>query len=89
MMFNIYAIKDKKSTYSTDLLILSSDDLAKRYFGNMISFLHASGDNHLILNYPDDFDLYRIGHYDADDGSITPCQPDFICSAANFFKVGD
>lgn len=89
MMFNVYAIKDKKSTYSTDLLILPSDELANRYFGNMVSSLRASGENHLILNYPEDFDLYRIGHYDAETGSISSCQLDFICCAANFVKVGE
>lgn len=89
MNFNVYAIKDKKSTYSTDLLILPSDDLAKRYFGNMVTSLRASGENHMILNYPEDFDLYRIGHYDAETGFISSCQPDFICCAANFLKVGE
>lgn len=89
MMYNVYAIKDKKSTYSTELLILPSDELAKRYFGNMVSSLRATGENHLILNYPDDFDLYRIGHYDCENGSISSCQPAFICCAANFLKVGE
>lgn len=89
MKFNVYAIKDKKSTYSTDLLILPSDELAKRYFGNMVTSLRASGENHMILNYPDDFDLYRIGHYDAETGSISSCQPVFLCCAANFVKVGE
>lgn len=89
MILNLYAIKDKKSTYSTDLLVLPSDDLAKRYFGNMISSLDVSGGNHLILNYPDDFDLYRIGYYDPEVGSITSCQPHFIIGAGNFVKVGD
>lgn len=89
MMYNVYAIKDKKSTFSTDLLVLPSDELAKRYFGNLIQNLSNSSDVPLIIRYPDDFDLYRIGHYDCDNGSISSCQPCFICGASSFLKVGE
>ncbi len=89
MMFNVYAIKDKKSTYSTDLLLMQSDDLAKRHFGNLVLQLLCSNENHLICNFPDDFDLFRVGSFDPENGSLSSCQPVFICCAANFVTGGE
>ena len=89
MIFNVYATKDKKSTYSTDLLLLQSDELAKRHFGNLIQSLSASSDVPLIIRYPDDFELYRIGKYDCNNGHLSANSPEFIVGAADFLKVGD
>lgn len=83
-MYHVYAIKDKKASYSTDLLLLQSDDLAKRHFAHLLSNLGRSTDLPLIIKFPEDFDLYRIGNYDPDTAVITPCDPCFICGASNF-----
>lgn len=89
MMYNVYAIKDKKATFSEQLLLLPSDDLAKRHFSNLLHNLQTSTEVPLIVRYPEDFDLYCVGKYDCETGHLTDVHPEFIIGASSILKVGE
>lgn len=75
MLFEMYAIKDCKSGYlqpSCDV----NKDVAVRNFAQAVQ-----AGNGLLGFAPEDFELYKVGTYDTDSAVLTPCNPEFICSA--------
>lgn len=76
MTFNLYAVRDVKSTYMSPV-VGSNDAQAMRSFrAGMKS----------VPEYevsPGDFELYRIGEFNNESGLISPTIPPvFICSGA-------
>lgn len=83
MKFYIYAIQDKKVGFMQPITDVS-DQSAMRNFSYGVN----SGG---IMNYsPKDFDLYRIGSFDSDKGTIEPCPiPELIVTGVNVFNDKD
>lgn len=79
MIYQLYAINDRKSEYWSPR-IFQNERVAVRDFANMVNF--GESDN-VIHNYPDDFSLYHLGSYDSAEGVISPLKkPKFIIDAS-------
>lgn len=69
MVYGVYAFRDNKTAFG-QIWCDSSDEAAKRGFSMMIN----NGDG--IMGFaPSDFDLFKIGEFDSDNGQLTPCWP--------------
>ena len=71
MIYNVYAIRDALSGFMSPTLE-SSDALALRHFSMAVSNAQAGN---LMHFRPGDFNLYRIGKYNTDDGAIIRVDP--------------
>lgn len=77
MILNIYAIRDEKTGYLTPTC--DQNDAAA-----MRNFAHACmNESSLFFTHGSDYTLMRIGQYDTDNGSITPCQPQSLLSGSD------
>lgn len=88
MTLNVYVVRDRKTCFGTDMFIQPNDEVALRHFGNLMQELKRSGNSALIVNYPDDFDLYCIGTYDSETGVVTDIPNRFVCCAVDFMQSG-
>lgn len=79
MKYGIYAVRDKLAGYM-NLAIEGNDAIACRSFGTLVN----SG-NSVLSASPSDFDLYKLGSYDSESGSIESCTPSFVCSGSSVF----
>lgn len=78
MIYQVYAIRDNKSEFLSPSVDIN-DETAKRNFAMAMS-RHDS-----TLNFaPADFDLYRIGTYDAKMAKLTPVTPEFLAHGLDF-----
>lgn len=69
MTYGIYSFRDNKTQFG-QIWCDSSDEAAKRGFAMMIN----NGDG--IMGFaPSDFDLFKIGEFDSEDGQITSVWP--------------
>ena len=74
MKWNLYSIRDTKSTYMSP--VTGNNDAQA-----MRSFRAGMRDVAEFAVSPGDFELYRIGVFDVDSGVITPWVPPvWICS---------
>lgn len=74
MIYQMYAILDKKAGLYTMPIAEHNDDVAKRYFR------HITANNSYVP--ASDCELYRIGSYDSVHGIFTPVSP------LEFIEVG-
>lgn len=63
----LYTVKDKISGEFAPPFLARTDPAAVRTFQHMLQ-----GDK---IAYAEDFELYRIGEYDVDSGSVQGCIP--------------
>ena len=61
MIYNLYCIKDKKSEFAAPVPV-KDDAQARRWFDNQIKT------NPFMTEYKEDFDLYRVGTFDTEEG---------------------
>lgn len=82
MKFPIYSYRDKEVGFGSPI-VESNDITAKRGFSMQMN--NPSG----IMNFsPGDFDLYRIGEFDPDNGMIVPeSVPVLVCTGISV--IGD
>lgn len=66
MIVNIYAMRDLKSNFMTPT-VSTNDAVAMRSFESAIE--QSQGE---LFTHRSDFQLYRIGCYDLDKGTISP-----------------
>ena len=79
MKYPLYCIRDVKVGFLAPQAD-QSDQSAIR------SFSFAVNGNDGIMNFsPKDFDLYKVGEFDSEDGSIISCVPDLVCSGVDVF----
>lgn len=76
MLYNIYVIKDAKSSFMVPTFD-KSDATAKRNF----QFACRNKDS-LLNSNPNDFALFCVGCFDDETGVVTPFTPTQICDAA-------
>lgn len=69
MIYSIYAIRDLKVGFLS-LTVEQNDAVALRNFEH--AKLNAQS---LMHSHPADFELFKLGTYDTDNGSIVPCLP--------------
>lgn len=66
MIYYLYSLKDKYTGF-TNPVVSMNDDSAKR------DFAYAVNNNPGVMNFsPVDYDLYRIGTFDSQNGDIKP-----------------
>lgn len=73
MIYEIYAIYDKKAGLFGTPIFQINIETAKRYY------------NYLMTKQTDldplDLDLYYVGKYNSTTGEIVSCKPEFVCGA--------
>ncbi len=77
MKLNVYAIKDIKLGKFAQPIIANNDEIMKR----MLTAAVNSEEITALREFPEDFDLYKIGEYSEETGKITS-KVEFITNAA-------
>lgn len=80
MKINLYSVKDSKLGKFCQPFTAPNDEIAKRM---LQSTIRAGGNN--IADYPEDFQLFKIGNYDEDTAELTTEQK-FLANATEFIK---
>lgn len=77
MKYYLYSVRDKLRGFMQPLMDLN-DLSAKRDFAQGVN-------NNPGLNFaPADYDLYKIGEFDSDKGTIVPVVPiELVCNGVN------
>ena len=78
MMQYIYSVRDKHAGF-VRLFVAMNDDLARRICSLFLF------DDRVMSAYPDDFDLYCVGHIDVNSGTVVPKLPEFVVSGSELF----
>lgn len=74
MIREIFAIRDKKANVFLPPMFSDNINTVKR---SMI--LPANSEDSFIGLYPDDYDVYRLGHFDDQTGKLTQCETNEFC----------
>ena len=81
MKYPMYAIRDCKTTFFPPQCE-QNESTAVRNFGMMIQ--NSDG----IIGYaPNDFDLYKVGEFDSEKGTVTGKTPRLVCSGNDMVGV--
>lgn len=80
MKFPLYAIRDSLIGFSMPV-IRDNDAIASRAFE-----FDILRDDSPYKNHPEHFQLFHIGEYDTDDGTIVSFSPRMVASASDFVK---
>lgn len=80
MNINLYSIKDTKLGKYCQPFTAPNDEIAKRI---LTSTIRAGGNN--IADYPEDFQIYKLGSYNEDTGELTT-ENKFLANATEFKK---
>lgn len=73
MKLKMYAVRDRASDQFANPMFLTSNGQAIRAFADEIN---RSGENNMLHQHPEDFDLYTLGEYDTDTGELKPTRPE-------------
>lgn len=80
MILNIYSMRDEFTGFIQPTFE-QSDNVAMRNF----SFAINRKDTLLYAN-PKHFDLYCIGSFNSDTGSVIPCEPKLVCTGLSVIE---
>lgn len=78
MKNNLYSMKDTKMGKFAMPFVAPNDEIAKR---TLASTIKQGGST--ISEFPEDFQLFRLGNYDEDTGDLTT-DNEFIANATEF-----
>lgn len=67
--YSLYSVRDEAAAVFTDPQIAPFDEVAIRNFD------YAALKNDIMNFRPEDFSLWIVGHFDSDNGVITPLGP--------------
>lgn len=82
MIYPIYAIRDQKVAFDTQLILQANEAAAVRGFTYMIN--NPSG----VPNFaPNDFDFYKIGEFNSETGEIKGIMPEFIVNGGSVISA--
>lgn len=81
MKYPIYAVRDVQVGFNSPMTDIS-DNVAKRNFAYAIN-----NPNNGVMNFePKDYDLYRIGEFDTDKGTISAYGvPELVCTGISVY----
>lgn len=79
MKYPLYAYRDKLNGFGAPIMY-SNDAAMKRKFAQDIN--NAPD----LVFAPADYDLYKIGEFDSEKGTVKSILPDMICSGASVFN---
>lgn len=77
MILNLYSVRDIKSTFACPFTA-ANEAVAKRQF---VGCVNLAGN--VIHDYPEDFQLWYVGQFDANDGKLISRSTKFICDAVS------
>ncbi len=80
MKVELYSVKDTKLGKFCTPFTAPNDEIAKRMLQSTIM---AGGNN--IAQFPEDFQLFKLGNYDEDTGELTT-ENKFLANATEFVK---
>lgn len=82
MKYPVYAIRDEKVGFDTQLILQANESAAVRGFSYMVNNAQS------ITGFaPADFSLYQIGEFESDNGIIDPVVPiKFIVNGGSVFN---
>lgn len=69
MIYQLYAIRDTKTGFMTPVCEVNEDAAIRNFYHSVAA---SEG---ILRTFSKDFDLYKIGLYDADRGVISPVVP--------------
>lgn len=82
MKLGVYAIYDKKAVLYKSPYLSHNEDVAIRMFGNAVNGAESE-----LSAYPEDFDLYRLAHFNDEDGTYNnEPSPTIICNGQNVVR---
>lgn len=79
MKYPMYSYRDVKVGFMPPQCD-QSDQSAIRGFSFAIN-----GNNGMMNFAPKDFDLYKVGEFDTDKGTVKACMPELICSGVDVY----
>lgn len=82
MKYPMFAIRDSKVGF----LPPTCDQSEQSAIRNFAYAINSDGVMHFS---PKDFDLFKVGEFDAEKGSITSCLPVNICDGLSVYGVND
>lgn len=78
MIYGVYAIRDLKTGYLAPTVDVNNASAVR-------NFRHAASRvESLFYSSPADYQLFRIGTYDTEDGVLIPEQHELLASATDF-----
>lgn len=79
MIRSMYAIKDSKTCFQPEIVMLENDDAAVRWFNQLLLDYRDNErlKNAPLLTYRDDFDLVCVGRFVTTTGTIYDCVESF------------
>lgn len=81
MLYGVYAIRDLKTGYLAPTVDVNNASAVR-------NFSHAASRvDSLFYSHPADYQLFRIGTYDTEDGNFIPEQHELLASATDFQEV--
>ena len=80
MKYPVYCVRDIKVGFQPTLMVEMNDATAVRGFSYTVN-----NPNGIIGFSPKDFDLFKIGVFNTDDGKFNPILPEMICSGISVF----
>lgn len=81
MKYNVYSIRDNLTGFLTPTFDVNDASAVR-------NFQHAMRNPQSLLNsHAQDYDLYRIGVFDQDTGSIESIVPVMVCAGASCKEV--
>lgn len=79
-MKKLYAVYDKKAMFYSPIMCFENKVFALREFEQLVR-----NEKTQIHQYPADFRLDYLGEYDDNNGTISPCLPEIVVEAQEYF----
>lgn len=81
MKYPVYTIRDVKVGFDTQFMVQINDDAAIRAFNMAIN-----NPGTMLAFVPSDFELYKIGEFETDNGYFEPCPvPQFMIGGVDVY----
>lgn len=74
MIMQVYSLFDRASGAFGGPILAVNDSIMRRSLTELLQA--GQGDN--ISRYPDEFDVYKLGSFNTDDGTLLPQQPSMM-----------
>lgn len=81
MKFGVFSIRDFKTGFLAPTCEVN-ESVAVRNFEHAV----LQSEQTLFFSHPEDYALFRIGHYDSDTGDLIPCAHIELITASQVFN---